>query len=29
MRNGKGKYTYPCGDYYEGDWLQNKKNGKG
>lgn len=25
----KGTYYYACGDRYEGDWKDNKRNGKG
>ena len=26
---GYGKYVYPSGNYYEGEWMHNKRNGKG
>ncbi len=29
MQQGFGKYTCPNGDYYEGQWYQDMKNGKG
>mmetsp|Transcript_15842 Transcript_15842/g.23850 ORF Transcript_15842/g.23850 Transcript_15842/m.23850 type:complete len:231 (-) Transcript_15842:87-779(-) len=28
-RNGVGKMTYPNGDIYEGEWLDNKMHGEG
>ena len=28
-RNGKGRYTYPKGGYYEGEWENGKYNGHG
>ena len=27
--NGKGKYTWANGSYYDGDWVNNKKQGSG
>ena len=27
--NGKGKYTWPDGNVYEGDWRDDKRTGKG
>ena len=27
--HGKGKYTYVNGDYYEGEWLNDKEHGFG
>lgn len=27
--NGIGKMTYNNGDYYEGEWKENLKDGKG
>ena len=29
VRSGRGKYTYPNGDTYDGDWVNNKKHGVG
>ena len=29
MRAGFGKYTYPNGDVYEGDWAGNVRDGQG
>ena len=29
MRHGKGKWTMINGDKYEGDYLNDKKNGNG
>ena len=29
MRNGQGRMIYPVGDIYEGDWVDDQKNGKG
>lgn len=29
QRKGKGRLILPNGDYYEGDFLDNKANGKG
>jgi len=26
---GYGKYVYPSGNWYEGEWINNKRNGKG
>ena len=26
---GKGKYTFPSGNVYEGDYVDSKRNGKG
>jgi hypothetical protein len=26
LKNGQGKMTYPNGDIYEGEWLENKVN---
>lgn len=26
---GQGKYLYPSGNSYEGEWMHNKRNGKG
>ena len=26
---GKGKYNYENGNYYRGEWKDNKKNGRG
>jgi hypothetical protein len=28
-RNGKGKITFANGDVYDGDWLNDKRHGKG
>ena len=28
MRNGKGTMKYANGDVYEGDWVDNQKEGK-
>eukprot|EP00347_Sterkiella_histriomuscorum_P023389 403334820 len=28
-KNGKGAYFYSNGDFYEGDWVNNKRQGKG
>jgi hypothetical protein len=28
-RQGKGKYTWTDGSYYEGEWLADKMNGAG
>ena len=28
-RNGKGKYTWADGSYYNGEWVNNKKEGIG
>jgi hypothetical protein len=27
--SGKGKYTYPDGRKYEGEWLQEERSGQG
>ena len=27
--NGFGRYFYKNGDIYEGDWINNKKQGRG
>ena len=29
MKHGKGKMTYPSGNYYDGEWLYDKKEGQG
>ena len=29
MANGNGRYIHADGDYYEGDWVDDKANGKG
>jgi hypothetical protein len=29
MKCGKGKMTYSSGNYYEGEWDKNKRNGMG
>ena len=29
MPDGEGKYIYPNGDYYVGEWKYGKVNGKG
>jgi hypothetical protein len=29
MKCGKGKMTYSSGNYYEGEWDNNKRNGMG
>ena len=29
MKCGPGKMTYNSGNYYEGEWRQNKRNGEG
>jgi hypothetical protein len=29
MREGKGTFKYPNGDWYKGDWLGGKKYGMG
>lgn len=29
MANGRGKFTHPDGDKYEGDWFDNKAEGIG
>ena len=29
MKSGKGKMTYATGNYYEGQWRLNKRNGEG
>lgn len=28
-KEGKGKFIYPSGNYYEGDWLNGLQHGKG
>jgi hypothetical protein len=28
-KQGKGKYFYKNGDYYEGEWVRNKREGRG
>ena len=28
-RSGKGKLTQPDGSYYDGEWLDDKKHGRG
>ena len=29
MRQGKGKFSYANGDWYEGDWVEGKRTGWG
>lgn len=29
MANGRGRLIHADGDYYEGEWLNDKANGKG
>lgn len=29
MRNGRGKFSYQDGGYYEGEWKDNKMHGWG
>mmetsp|Transcript_69725 Transcript_69725/g.185977 ORF Transcript_69725/g.185977 Transcript_69725/m.185977 type:complete len:90 (-) Transcript_69725:326-595(-) len=29
MREGKGTFKYPNGDWYKGDWLGGRKSGTG
>ena len=29
LRNGNGRFTYVTGAFYEGEWKNNKKDGKG
>ena len=29
MANGIGRLIHPCGDVYEGEWLNDKAHGKG
>ena len=29
LRNGKGRYQYPDGSVYEGEYKNDKKHGKG
>jgi len=29
MKSGEGKMTYPTGNYFEGEWRENKRNGEG
>lgn len=29
MKNGTGIWKSPKGDYYEGQWKNNRQNGKG
>lgn len=29
MANGKGRLIHADGDYYEGEWINDKANGKG
>lgn len=28
FKHGKGKYIWPDQSYYDGDWFENKINGK-
>ena len=29
MANGRGRLIHADGDYYEGNWIEDKANGKG
>lgn len=29
MKHGNGKMTYASGNYFEGEWKNNKRNGNG
>ena len=29
IKNGRGKFTYPNGDVYDGEWKNDKRHGKG
>ena len=29
LKHGKNTFNYPNGDKYEGDWLDNKRHGRG
>ena len=29
MKSGQGKMTYTSGNFYEGEWRLNKRNGQG